>query len=88
MHTLARGCTGMCAFCQRLLLRRPMTQDAIDRINGLEASGRLTGVMDERGKVRMPCAYVCVGFCMHQHRKHVGLLCAQSHHQPSHANHC
>ncbi|KAJ9523932.1 hypothetical protein QJQ45_022399 [Haematococcus lacustris] len=26
------------------------TTDAIDRIHGLEASGRLTGVMDERGK--------------------------------------
>ena len=27
------------------------TTEVIDRINGLEAMGRLTGVMDERGKV-------------------------------------
>jgi hypothetical protein len=27
------------------------TTDVIDRINGLEAMGRITGVMDERGKV-------------------------------------
>jgi hypothetical protein len=27
------------------------TTDVIDRIKGLEAMGRLTGVMDERGKV-------------------------------------
>ena len=30
------------------------TTDVIDRIHGLEAMGRLTGVMDERGKVRLP----------------------------------
>ena len=28
------------------------TQDVINRIQGLEAMGRLTGVMDDRGKVR------------------------------------
>ncbi len=28
------------------------TADVIDRIRALEAAGRLTGVMDERGKVR------------------------------------
>ena len=28
------------------------TQDAITRVQELEASGRLTGVMDDRGKVR------------------------------------
>lgn len=28
------------------------TTDVIDRISSLEAMGRLTGVMDERGKVR------------------------------------
>jgi hypothetical protein len=28
------------------------TTDVIDRIHGLEAMGRLTGVMDERGKVK------------------------------------
>ena len=27
-------------------------QDAIDRVQSLEASGELTGVMDDRGKVR------------------------------------
>ena len=33
--------------------------DVIDRIRGLEDMGRLTGVMDDRGKVRV-CACVCV----------------------------
>ena len=28
------------------------TTEVIDRVQGLEAMGRLTGVMDERGKVR------------------------------------
>lgn len=31
------------------------TQDVINRIQSLESIGRLTGVMDDRGKVR-PCA--------------------------------
>jgi hypothetical protein len=37
------------------------TTDVIDRINGLEAMGRLTGVMDERGKVcvRVDAKYGC-----------------------------
>ena len=30
------------------------TQDVINRIQGLEALDRLTGVMDDRGKVRAP----------------------------------
>lgn len=34
------------------------TTDVIDRINGLEAMGRLTGVMDERGKVGFRWAVV------------------------------
>jgi len=38
------------------------TTDVIDRISSLEAMGRLTGVMDERGKVRrLPFAGDCMG---------------------------
>jgi DDRGK domain len=34
------------------------TQDVISRIQGLEAMGRLTGIMDDRGKVGKPCPSV------------------------------
>lgn len=44
------------------------TTDVIDRIHGLEAMGRLTGVMDERGKVRRPwlCRCLCSFTCLLQ----------------------
>lgn len=34
------------------------TTDAIDRIHAMEEAGRLTGVMDDRGKVRSYVLYV------------------------------
>ncbi len=36
-------------------------QEAIDRVRSLEASGELTGVMDDRGKVQI-CAAACILF--------------------------
>ena len=38
-------------------MRRCCVQDTIDRIAQLEAAGRLTGLMDDRGKV---CHLVCI----------------------------
>ena len=54
MHILGMGCaqmTGTGKRMSRLDAASSCLQDAIDRISQLEAAGRLTGVMDDRGKV-------------------------------------
>lgn len=60
------------------------TTDVIDRIAQLESMGRLTGIMDERGKVRRcgnaPCVNMrCAWFICIQGRYSVGSWMCKCH---------